>query len=196
MAIDEIAKDEIDKDEQVEGAEEALEDTSGDEPSSTGFRSWREPGNLVIALLVALLVALLGTSAYLWQDRRADLDQGAVEVARQHAESFFSLDHRDPDKSIDTMLALSTADFQKSYAARRDQVVAQLKAKEVVATASVPEDGAAIEFLNGNRAEVLVAVDVTTASRSQGSEDQRYRARVELSKVDGEWLVSAINQVG
>ncbi|WP_182376226.1 hypothetical protein [Nocardioides sp. WS12] len=178
-----MAIDEIETDDEVE-------------PTASRVRAWREPVNLVIALLVTLLIALLGTSAYLWQDRQTDLDQGVVEVAREHAESFFSLDHRDPDRSNDTMLALSTADFQKSYEARRDQVVAQLKEKEVVVTASVPEDGAAIEFLDEERAEVLVAVNVTTASRSQGSDDQRYRARVELSRVNGAWLVSAINQVG
>ncbi len=176
--------------------EEVADPPGEDDRPVTPRRSWREPGNIVVALLVAALVALLGTSAYLWQERRAELDQGAVEVARQHAESFFSLDHRDPDNSIDAMLALSTDEFQEKYEARRDQMVAQLEQKQVVATASVPEDGAAVEYLHGDRAEVLVAVDVTTASRSQGSETQRYRARVELSRVDGEWLVSAINQVG
>ncbi|KRA28025.1 MULTISPECIES: hypothetical protein [unclassified Nocardioides] len=181
-----MAIDEIEKDDQVEEVES----------TSRRLRAWREPGNLVIAVLVAVMLALLGTSAYLWQDRRTDLDQGVVEVAREHAELFFSLDHRDPDRSIDKMLALSTADFKKSYAARRDQVVAQLKEKEVVATANVPEDGAAIEFLDDTHAQVLVALNVTTASRSQGSEDQRYRARIELARVDGSWLVSAINQVG
>ncbi len=151
---------------------------------------------LVPVLLAVTLVALLGASAYLWQQRRADLDQGAVEVARQHATSFFSLDHRDPDKGIEEMLALSTEDFKESYEARREQVVANLTQKKIVVTARVPDDGAAVEYLQGDRAQVLVAVDVTTASGSKGSESQRYRTRVELSQVDGEWLVSAINQVG
>lgn len=51
---------------------------------------------LLPAALVAMLLALLGTSAYLWQQQREDLDQGAVEVARTQAKTFFSLDHRDP----------------------------------------------------------------------------------------------------
>lgn len=151
---------------------------------------------LLPAALVALLLALLGTSAYLWQQQREDLDQGAVEVARTQAKTFFSLDHRDPETSIDEMLELATDDFRESYEARRDQVVKNLVEKKIVVTASVPEDGAAVEFLSGDRAEVLVAVDVTTASGSSGSESQRYRTRVELSRVDGEWLMSAINQVG
>lgn len=151
---------------------------------------------LLPAALVALLLALLGTSAYLWQQQREDLDQGAVEVARTQAKTFFSLDHRDPETSIDEMLELATDDFRESYEARRDQVVKNLVEKKIVVTASVPEDGAAVEFLSGDRAEVLVAVDVTTASGSSGSESQRYRTRVELSRVDGDWLMSAINQVG
>lgn len=151
---------------------------------------------LLPAALVALLLALLGTSAYLWQQQREELDQGAVEVARTQAKTFFSLDHRDPETSIDEMLELATDDFRESYEARRDQVVKNLVEKKIVVTASVPEDGAAVEFLSGDRAEVLVAVDVTTASGSSGSESQRYRTRVELSRVDGEWLMSAINQVG
>jgi hypothetical protein len=159
-------------------------------------RAWTDRANVVPAVLLAVMVALLGTSAYLWQERRTNLDQSAVEVARQQAEGFFSLDHRDPDKGIDEMLALTTTEFRESYEARRDQVVANLTKKKIVVTASVPEDGAAVEYLHGDRAEVLVAVDVTTGARSQGTESQRYRTRVELSRVDGEWLVSAINQVG
>lgn len=150
----------------------------------------------VVAGLAVLLVALLGASAYLWQDQREELDQGAVEVARAQAASFFSLDHRDPDRSIDEMLELSTDDFREDYEARRDQIVTNLVEKKLVVTASVPEDGAAVEYLGGDRAQVLVAVDVTTARGSSGSESQRYRTRVELSRVDGDWLVSAINQVG
>jgi Mce-associated membrane protein len=162
-------------------------------PERATWRVWLVPGVLAVVLL-----ALVAWSTVLVLDRRAadDLDQGAVEVARQQAKNFFSLDYRHVDEDIDALLELATEEFKAKYAAKKDELVAAIVKNKVVETATVPEDGAAVEYLSGNRAQVLVAVDVTIASGSRGSERTRPRTRIKLSRIGGEWLVSDIDQVG
>ena len=165
-------------------------------PDGTDARPWRVwllPGALSVVLL-----ALVAWPTVLVIDRRGDddLDQGAVEVARQQAKNFFSLDYRHVDDDIEALLELATDDFRTKYAAKQDKLVDAIVKNKVVETATVPEDGAAVEYLSDDRAQVLVAVDVTIASGSRGSERSRPRTRIKLSRVDGEWLVSDIDQVG
>jgi Mce-associated membrane protein len=153
---------------------------------------------LLPGALVAILLALVAWSTVLVVDRRNDddLDQGAVEVARQQAKNFYSLDYRHIEKDIETLLDLSTDEFKEKYAVKQSKLVEAIVKNKVVETATVPEDGAAVEYLAGDRAQVLVAVDVTIASGSRGSERSRARTRIKLSRIDGDWLVSDILQVG
>lgn len=162
-------------------------------PERVSWRVWLLPGVLAVVLL-----ALVAWSTVLVIDRRDanDLDQGAVEVARQQAKNFFSLDYRHTDADIKALMDLATDEFQEKYAVKQDELVAAIRKNKVVETATVPEDGAAVEYLSGDRAQVLVAVDVTIASGSRGSEHSRPRTRIKLERIDGVWLVSAIDQVG
>lgn len=146
--------------------------------------------------LLLALVALLATSAHLWRDRRAaDDPAGAVTAARLAASAFFTLDHRDVEADLDRMLELTTGEFRTSYAEQRDALAAGVEEKGLVVTAEVPESGVAVEFFDGSTAEVLVAVDTTTEAGG-ASEEQRYRTRVSLTRVDDAWLVSGVEQVG
>lgn len=154
---------------------------------------------LVPATLVVVLLALLATSAVLWLRRPGGVDQGALVAARQEAVNFFSLDYRHPDQDIDRVLAQATGSFKKQYAAKRSSLRQQIVARKVVLTATVPAEGAALEYLAGDRARVLVAVDVTTkvgGKAGTGSEQTRYRTRVGLHRVGDTWLINAVNQVG
>ena len=146
-------------------------------------------------LLAALIVLLLATATVLWLRDRRDVGAGMVAVATQEARNFFSLDYRRADEDVDRVLALATGDFAEQYAAKRDEVVAGVEKAKLVVTATVPEEGTAVEYAAEDRGQVLVAVDVSSRSTS-GAEDARYRTRIELTKVDGSWLVSDVEQVG
>ncbi|HSV41341.1 MAG TPA: hypothetical protein VLI04_21440 [Nocardioidaceae bacterium] len=146
-------------------------------------------------VLAALLVVLLATAAVLWLRDRRDVDSGMVAVATEEARNFFSLDYRTADEDVDRVLALATGDFAEQYAAKRDEVVAGVEKAKLVVTASVPEEGTAVEYAAEDSGQVLVAVDVSSRSTS-GAEDVRYRTRIVLTKVDGRWLVSDLEQVG
>jgi len=154
---------------------------------------------LIPATLVVVLVALLATSAVLWLRRPSGVDQAPLVAAQQEAVNFFSLDYRHAEQDIDRVLAQATGSFKKQYADKRSSLGQQLVAGKVTMTATVPDGGAALEYLHGDRARVLVAVDVTTkvgAKGAKGSEQSRYRTRVGLSKVGDTWLINAVNQVG
>ncbi|CAB4734705.1 MAG: hypothetical protein F2667_14750 [Actinobacteria bacterium] len=152
---------------------------------------------LLPAVLVVVLAALVATSARLWSERGDDgLDAGAVAVARQAATNFFSLDHRHIDDDVQRMLDLATGDFADSYDEQSAALRTAVVDKQLVVTASLPEGGTATEYLGGDTAQVLVAVDVRTRARGGAVEDTRYRTRVVLTRVDDGWLVSGFEQVG
>lgn len=122
-------------------------------------------------------------------------DAGALVAARQQALAFFSLDYRKAEANVDAVLALATGAFKQEYAASKDQVVAQVKEKKLVATATIPEGGVAVEFATPTQARILVVVDVDRTIGTQ-VDRLRNRSRILLERVDGRWLVSGVNQVG
>jgi Mce-associated membrane protein len=154
------------------------------------WRAWLVPG-----LLSVLLIGLLATSATLWSRQQEAIDSGVLVVAREQATNFFSLDHRHPDEDVDRVLDLATGTFKKDYAAKRKEIVSGVRRKKLIVTAHVPPDGVAVEFQSDHHAQAIVAVNVTTTAGGT-TEEARYRTRLKLSRVNGSWLVSAVNQVG
>ena len=61
-------------------------------------------------------------------------------------------------------------------------------------SATLPRDGTATEYVVTNRALVIVSVDVTTV-RAGSERTTRYRTRVALDLVDGDWLVASLDEV-
>lgn len=154
-----------------------------------------------VLLVVAVVggVVALGKSS-IGDDERAAasgavLDDAALQVARDEALAFFSLDYRTAEADVEKVLSLATGAFKEQYAANKAQVIAQVKQKKLVSTGSIPDGGLAVEFATATQARVLVVVDV---SRTIGTKVDRLRnrARVVLDSVDGRWLVSGVNQVG
>ncbi|MCW2787097.1 MAG: hypothetical protein JWP74_3614 [Marmoricola sp.] len=129
------------------------------------------------------------------------VDPGMLVTARQEATNFFSLDYRHADADVARVLASATGTFKKQYAARRTEVVDGVTSKKLVVTATIPKDGAAVEFFDKTRGQVLVSVDATTSTGTTGANAgtnsvDRYRTRILLTKVGGHWLVSGLDQVG
>lgn len=152
---------------------------------------WVVPGVLGITLMV-----LLAACAILWLRHDEEVDNGAVAVATEGAVSFFSLDHRHARDDVDKMLSLATGKFNEEYAAEADQIVEAVEKQRLVVTAEVPENGVAVEYFHQDDAQFLVAVDVTTVTKTRAAEESRYRARIKLTRVDGSWRVSGVEQVG
>ncbi|MBO0841695.1 MAG: hypothetical protein J2O46_00805 [Nocardioides sp.] len=151
---------------------------------------------IVTGVLALALVLLVAANVVVRLRAGHDDGQAARVVAQQTATDFFSLSYQHPAKDVDAVLALSTGSFKKQYAAKRSDIVDSVTKNKLVVKATVPGDGAALEYLAKRSAQVLVAVDVHSTSNSDAS-DSRYRTRIKLAKQDdGDWLVSGLEQVG
>lgn len=160
----------------------------------------REPLSLKVLIglvLAGLLVAVVVVVVLVRDEEDASTPNqaGALVVARQQALNFFSLDYRHAEEDVAKVLDLATGEFKDQYAAKQDELIAQIKKEKVLTTASVPDGGVAVEFFANGQARILVAVDVVQSSKVKVFDD-RNRARIILEVVDGRWLVTAVNQVG
>jgi len=159
-------------------------------------RQWqRQRRWLLPATLGLLIVALLGTSWWLWRRSTAATDDAPMAVARVEAQNFFTLNYQHPDADLDRVLSLAADPFKAQYGAQRDAVAKGLVDKKLTLTAQVPENGTALEYRSGDSAQVLVAVDTTTTADGR-SETNRYRVRVRLARGANGWLVADLTQVG
>jgi Mce-associated membrane protein len=167
--------------------------------AGTNSGSAAEPGRAArgVRLLAGLLVVLLGTAAVLgWQvreQRAVERARGeALQVARSTAVVVLSYDHRRLAEDVAEAEELSTGEFLEQYRAATSGLVDQAEAGQVVVTASV--QAASVQDAEADRVEVLLFVDQTT--RRQGLEEPRTdqnRVRLTLERVDGRWLLSALD---
>ena len=129
-------------------------------------RSW-----IVPAVLVALVLALLGTS-WAISAKRGQTDPGMLVAAQLQARNFFSLDYRHADADVDRVLALATGNFKRSTArAGKEMVDERHVQEETRGHCDHPRRRGALESRPGSHGQVLVGVDVAT-SASSGREHQ------------------------
>ncbi len=155
-------------------------------------------GVVVVALVVALVLVdrdRPGARWYAFWERDDDTD-AVMAVAREEATNFFDLDHRRIDADVEQVLSLATGGFAKEYREQQAGLVTAVKKKKVVWRPTLPADGTALEYLAGDQAGVLVAIDVQKSSGDSPAQLERTRARIVLSRVDGVWLVSDFQDVG
>jgi Mce-associated membrane protein len=152
---------------------------------------------LVTGILGVTLVALVVASVLVWRaaQPRED-DDGAVGVAKEAVRNFNGLDYRDPDEGVERVLDMATGDFEDEYEELSEELVQNLVDKKLTLSADIPGNGAALEYLSEDEAQVLVAVNVTTTSAEGVSETRLQRARVVLTWEDDQWLVSDLQDVG
>lgn len=154
--------------------------------------SWALGVGLVLALVVLAVL-----SVQRWADRdRVSLADAPVSQGEAVARGFFTLDYRSIDADLKRVGSSATGVFKAQYAKQSVQLRKAVVGKKLVLTASVPESGTAVEYYDGRRAWVLVAVDVHTESAGSAPLDDRHRIRAVLERRDGRWLVSRLEQVG
>ncbi|KAA1427812.1 hypothetical protein [Nocardioides antri] len=144
--------------------------------------------------LALVLMLLLASSGLVWWRGLPPDSSAPSAVAREEAENFFTLHHESVQDDVDKVLALAVGDFKSEYAARREEIVKHVRARKLEVAATIPENGVAVEYLSESEARILVAVDVSSRSED-GVEDQRFRCRLTLRKVDDSWLVAELEQV-
>lgn len=174
--------------------------------------SWL-PRSLAVLLVVLLLA--IGAATLLLVDGRDRLAAAATPwrthetpspalsaehrevaaAAQDMAVAFLTVDHRDMEPVVQAVLDHATGDFAEQYAAQRDRLVAEAGRSEAVATPAVVASG--VTELDGDTATVLVAADsaVTNTTTGDDPRPRYYRLRLELVRIDGQWLTRSLEFV-
>jgi Mce-associated membrane protein len=150
-----------------------------------------------VPTLAVLLVLLLAGCGYLWVTRpggsavRTDAYVGALQAARSGIVDVASFDYLTLDEDIQQIRRVTTGDLQKESVDQLDQRRQQITDSEAVVDTKVV--GAAVGAADADTATVFAVIQSTQKSKaSQQAQVQRYRIEVDLTRVDGRWLLSGI----
>ena len=151
----------------------------------------------LVPTLAVLLVLLLAGCGYLWVTRpggsavRTDAYVGALQAARAGIVDVASFDYVTLDDDIEQIRRVTTGDLQKESVDQLDQRRQQITDSEAVVDTEVV--GAAVGAADADSATVFAVIQSTQQSNaSPQAQVQRYRIEVDLTRVDGRWLLSGI----
>lgn len=149
----------------------------------------------VLAVLTAAAVtaAVLLTVSARREQALADARTAAVEQARSAAEVVLSYSHETLDEDFAAALDLATGDFAEEYRRTSEEAVRPV-ATETRAVVEADVVSAGVVSSSPDRVVVLLFVNQTTTStRLDAPRTDQNRVRMTMSRVDGRWLVSAVD---
>lgn len=116
----------------------------------------------------------------------------ALLAARTEVIAVYTVDPENVEAQIDAVISGATGKFLSVYAAQRDLLISNVRARKQVLSAVVPTDGTAIAHYSRSEAVVLVAINVT--AREAGTpKTTPYRIRVTMARVGAEWKASTLD---
>ncbi|KWX24777.1 MULTISPECIES: mammalian cell entry protein [Mycolicibacterium] len=154
---------------------------------------------LLIGLLAVAFVALSGAGGVLYWNRVQQHGQQATRaelapLAADQIPKMFGYDYQTVERSLIETYPLLTPDFRQKFEedatktvipeARKRQLVVQINVVGVGVMAAQRESGSVLVYMNRT---------VTDQSRQPLYDGSRLR--VEYRKVDGKWLIDAINPI-
>ena len=162
-----------------------------------GERAVRWVAGGLAVVLVALLVAI-GLVVTRQDDGDAGLtaaQQDVAGAARREALAFLTVDHRDMDPLIDSVLDGATGGFAKQYASQRETLTSEAVRTEATSTPEVVALGVGDQ--DEESATVLVAANSTVTNTGTDADGQvrYYRLRLRLVREDDRWLTSDLQFV-
>ncbi len=186
-------------------AAEAARLASVDEPQpavAADAPSSRVPLLCAIGLLVACVAFLVvGVVVHVRDSGPAPTPASSVRdaallAARQDIVVLNSLDYRNLDQGLNRWLAASTgtlhASFEHITAADRKRIT---DAKSVTTARIVEAAVVSLDATNGN-ATVIASVELTVTPPSGKAVIKRERQQADVTRIDGMWKISALQQVG
>ncbi|WP_067794760.1 nuclear transport factor 2 family protein [Actinomadura formosensis] len=147
----------------------------------------------VIVVGLAIAAGWLGVVSLRGKDE-ADQRAKAVQAARQMGVNLMSLDAATAQRDLDRIVAGTTGDLKNKLASQSSAFMQQVtKAK---AKSTVSDVDAALVSIDGDSAEVMVSLNGTvTNDKVKNGTPQGYRYQMDLTRVDGRWLVSGLEVV-
>ncbi len=186
------------------GIDESPAAPSGEPASPRRPRGLLTAAVALVVALVVLLVLVISNGDRLGSPSKASAatSQGtpderlvALRAARQFAVSFFTYDYRKIGDYTKRIEGSSTGNFRADFVSKEKTlktVVTQLK---TVATGQVPDAGAGLYTLSGDKATALVAVNLKASNAVTKNGEKRYRVKISMQRVKGTWLVNDFEQV-
>ncbi len=171
-----------------------------DESAALAVRSrWRSPIRLALVGGTATaigLAALVGWLAYDGHRHQVATEQRNlfIEVAKQGAINLTTISHTEVDKDVQRILDSSTGTFHDDFQKRSKPFTDVVKQIKSTSTGTVSDAG--LESLDGNQAEVLVAVAVKTSTAAAADPELRHwRMRISVQRNGADAKVSNVEFV-
>jgi Mce-associated membrane protein len=156
----------------------------------------------VLLGVVVLALAFAGWGGWTWWQAERD-DSLAYATARDEVlaagrtqvATLTTLDYHDVDGGIDKWLAVTSGGLRDELAATDKATRQQLKDNATVATGRVLDAAVSELDTRSGSAKLLVSVEISTAKDGAAAAAKRNRFVAGMSRVDGEWKLSALDQV-
>lgn len=151
---------------------------------------------VLVALVVVVLVGRPGQDPGVAAAASMSREYAAVTAAaRKETEAFLSVDYKNMDPTVKTVLAGATGQFKKEY--QKAEVNLRAAAHQSKATSTGTVRAVGIVDLGTGSATVYVAADSTVSNDSTGHKPQPryYRFQLTMTLVKGTWLTSDLQFV-
>lgn len=142
---------------------------------------------------VVLLVAAVA-AATVWGFSRADEAEtrAAVSAAREAATALTTIKFDSAPANVQNVVDRSTGEFAAMFSQNSDSYVKLVQESKIDTAGQVLEAG--VESQESNIVRTLVAMRSTVRNQSVPDGEQReYRMKLEMTKEDGQWLVSRVD---
>lgn len=162
-----------------------------DAPPRSRKRPW-----VVLAVLIVLFAAAIGSVVLYLFDRNAEADRAAaLDAARSATVALTSINFSTADNDIQRVIDSGTGDFGDLFRQNLASYVQMVKDSQVTSDGKVAS--AALTSSGSKTAEALVAVTGSVKNASSPQPQQRlYRIRLDMVKEGDRWLVSKLDFVG
>ena len=145
----------------------------------------------VVVLALVLSAAAMMAKAR-GEDRTEKARTAAVAAAESRAVDLLSYDYRHLDRDFDRAQKGLTGQFAQDYAHTTESVV-RPTAEEVHAVVKAEVVSSSVVRAAQNKVVVLLFINQTTTStRVEGPQVDLTRVRMTLTRVDGDWKISAV----
>jgi len=140
------------------------------------------------------VIGYLGYQKHVIQ-QTAQRDSVFVEAGRQAALNLTTISYTDVDRDVARVLDSATGSFHDDFQNRSGPFIAVVKQAQSTSRGTITEAG--LSSVDGDQAQVIVAVSVTTsiAGRSNDDQPRGWRMRLNVQKVGGSAKVSDVQFV-